>query len=175
MLSIPVSRNWPVHQIDFKNSFMYGNLAKIVCMRQSSGYVICRLLKAIYGLNHAPRAWYLRFAVIISSLGFMTLNVTPPSLFIITALIPLTFSYTSMISFSLHLLYLLSPRSSLFSPMNFLCQTLALCFLSRFLRPIFHLGCFYLKIPLFRIFLHVLICLRVIRITLHLTKTKYLR
>ena len=33
---------------------------------------VCRLRKALYGLEQAPRAWYQRFAVYISTLGFLS-------------------------------------------------------------------------------------------------------
>lgn len=46
-------------------------------MKQPPGYVhphhldhVCSLRKALYDLKQAPRAWYQRFAVYISSIGF---------------------------------------------------------------------------------------------------------
>ncbi|KAI3514468.1 hypothetical protein L1887_12893 [Cichorium endivia] len=77
VLSIAVSRHWPIHQLDVKNAFLHGDLAETVYMRQPPSYVnpqfpdhVCRLKKALYGLKQAPRASYQRFAVYISSLGF---------------------------------------------------------------------------------------------------------
>lgn len=88
VLSIAVSRHWPIHQLDVKNAFLHGDLAKTVYMRQPPGYVnpqfpdhVCRLKKALYGLKQAPRAWYQRFAVYISSLGFRS-SKSDTSLFI---------------------------------------------------------------------------------------------
>ncbi|KAJ9565370.1 hypothetical protein OSB04_001336 [Centaurea solstitialis] len=87
VLSISISRNWPIHQLDVKNAFLHGDLTKTVYMRQPPGYVnssfpdhVCRLRKALYGLKQAPRAWYHRFAVYLSSLGFLS-NNTDTSLF----------------------------------------------------------------------------------------------
>jgi len=45
-------------------------------MEQPPGYVaqgetkVCRLKKAIYELNQIPRAWFEKFSLIISSIGF---------------------------------------------------------------------------------------------------------
>ncbi|KAJ9547656.1 hypothetical protein OSB04_020199 [Centaurea solstitialis] len=79
LLSISISRNWPIHQLDVKNAFLHGDLTETVYMRQPPGYVngsfpdhVCRLRKALYGLKQAPRAWYHRFAVYLSSLGFLS-------------------------------------------------------------------------------------------------------
>ncbi|KAJ9564021.1 hypothetical protein OSB04_009181 [Centaurea solstitialis] len=87
VLSISISRNWPIHQLDVKNAFLHGDLTETVYMRQSPGYVnvsfpdhVCRLRKALYGLKQAPRAWYHRFAVYLSSLGFLS-SKTDTSLF----------------------------------------------------------------------------------------------
>ncbi|KAJ9537125.1 hypothetical protein OSB04_029858 [Centaurea solstitialis] len=87
VLSISISRNWPIHQLDVKNAFLHGDLTETVYMRQPPGYVnssfpdhVCRLRKALYGLKQAPRAWYHRFAVYISSLGFLS-SKTDTSLF----------------------------------------------------------------------------------------------
>ncbi|KAJ9553280.1 hypothetical protein OSB04_017325 [Centaurea solstitialis] len=87
VLSISISRNWPIHQLDVKNAFLHGDLTETVYMRQPPGYInssfpdhVCRLRKALYGLKQAPRAWYHRFAVYLSSLGFLS-SKTDTSLF----------------------------------------------------------------------------------------------
>ncbi|KAJ9560701.1 hypothetical protein OSB04_005861 [Centaurea solstitialis] len=88
VLSISISRNWPIHQLDVKNAFLHGDLTETVYMRQPPRYVnnsfpdhVCRLRKTLYGLKQAPRAWYHRFAVYLSSLGFLVGNKTDTSLF----------------------------------------------------------------------------------------------
>ncbi|GJU19839.1 ribonuclease H-like domain-containing protein [Tanacetum coccineum] len=65
--------------LDVKNAFLNGDLTEEVYMKQPPGYVdptrpthICRLRKALYGLKQAPRAWYHRFAVFITSIGFVS-------------------------------------------------------------------------------------------------------
>ncbi|KAJ9545573.1 hypothetical protein OSB04_025280 [Centaurea solstitialis] len=87
VLSISISRNWPIRQLDVKNAFLHGDLIETVYMRQPPGYVnssfpdhVCRLRKALYGRLQAPRVWYHRFAVYLSSLGFLS-SKTDTSLF----------------------------------------------------------------------------------------------
>jgi hypothetical protein len=78
VLSLAVSRSWPVHQLDVKNAFLYGTLSETVYCSQPTGFVdptqpdcVCLLNKSLYGLKQAPRAWYSRFATYITSLGFV--------------------------------------------------------------------------------------------------------
>lgn len=77
VLSIAISCYRPIHQLDVKNAFLHGDLAEEMYMKQPPEFVdprypthVCRLCKALYGLKEAPRAWYLRFAVYLSSIGF---------------------------------------------------------------------------------------------------------
>lgn len=64
VLSLAVSRNWVIRQLDFNNAFLNGVLTEEVYMSQPPDFVntqfpthICKLQKAIYGLKQAPRAW----------------------------------------------------------------------------------------------------------------------
>ncbi|KAJ9566253.1 LOW QUALITY PROTEIN: hypothetical protein OSB04_002219 [Centaurea solstitialis] len=84
---ISISRNWPIHQLDVKNSFLHGDLTETIYMHQPPGYIdsafpdhVCRLRKALYGLKQAPCAWYHQFAVYLSFLGFLR-SKTGTSLF----------------------------------------------------------------------------------------------
>lgn len=88
VLSLAVSRKWPIHQLDVKNAFLHGNLQETVYMHQPPGFVdpsapkhVCLLRKSLYGLKQAPRAWYQRFATYILSLGFSS-SRCDPSLFV---------------------------------------------------------------------------------------------
>ena len=65
LLSIAVSRGWPLRQLDVNNAFLQVHLSEDVFMAQPPGFGdltypsrVCRLKKAIYGLKQAPRAWY---------------------------------------------------------------------------------------------------------------------
>ncbi|GJX82965.1 ribonuclease H-like domain-containing protein, partial [Tanacetum coccineum] len=49
VLSLDVSRKWPIHQLDVKNAF---------------------LMRSLYGLKKAPRAWFQRFAGYATRAGF---------------------------------------------------------------------------------------------------------
>ena len=57
IISVAVSKEWPMFQFDAKNAFLYGDLIEEVYMEQPFGYVahgenmVCRLKKAIYGLK----------------------------------------------------------------------------------------------------------------------------
>jgi hypothetical protein len=76
VLSLAVSQGWST-QLDVQNTFLHGVLEEEVYMRQPPGYeckeapdYVCRLYKAIYGLKHAPRAWYSRLSMKLQQLGF---------------------------------------------------------------------------------------------------------
>jgi hypothetical protein len=88
VLSIAVSRSWPIHQLDVKNAFLHGHLNETVFMHQPPGFVdrrcpnfVCKLKKSLYGLKQAPRAWYTRFATHLLSQGFRS-SVCDNSLFV---------------------------------------------------------------------------------------------
>jgi hypothetical protein len=51
--------------MDIKSDFLNGELKEEVYIEQPKGfqlsentYYVCKLKKALYGLKHAPRAWY---------------------------------------------------------------------------------------------------------------------
>jgi hypothetical protein len=63
VLSIAVSRSWPIHPLDIKNDFLYGNLEETVYCQQPHGFInsnapdsVCLLQKSLYGLKQALRA-----------------------------------------------------------------------------------------------------------------------
>jgi histone deacetylase 1/2 len=78
VLSIAVSRDWSLRQLDVKNAFLHGVLEEEVYMKQPPGFEnpdtphhVCRLDKALYGLKQAPRAWYSRLSAKLQDLGFL--------------------------------------------------------------------------------------------------------
>ena len=88
VLSIAVSWEWPIRQLDVKNAFLHGHLDETVYCEQPSGFVdpaapdsVCLLQKSLYGLKQAPRAWNQRFTTFIRSIGF-TPSKSDASLFV---------------------------------------------------------------------------------------------
>ena len=78
VLSLALSRRWPIHQLDVKNAFLHGTLTETVYFMQASGFedsthpdFVCRLNKSLHGLKEATRAWYSQFATHLVSLGFV--------------------------------------------------------------------------------------------------------
>ncbi|KAF5475573.1 hypothetical protein F2P56_007367 [Juglans regia] len=77
ILSLAVSSNWSLQQLDIQNAFLHGELEEAVYMQQPTGFVhpeypshVCKLRKAIYGLKQAPRAWFSKLSNKLFSLGF---------------------------------------------------------------------------------------------------------
>jgi hypothetical protein len=77
VLSIAVSRDWPIQKLNVKHAFLHGTLTEIVYCIQPTGFadpahpdLLCRLKKSLYGLKQVPCAWYSRFASFLLSLGF---------------------------------------------------------------------------------------------------------
>jgi histone deacetylase 1/2 len=65
VLSIALSLKWETRQLDVKNAFVHGKLAKVVYSRQPTGFIdstcpkhVCRLNRLLYGFKQAPRAWH---------------------------------------------------------------------------------------------------------------------
>jgi hypothetical protein len=88
VLSLALSRSWPIHQLDVNNAFLQGTLSETVYCAQPVGFedsarpdFVCRLNRSLYGLKQAPRAWYSRFASFLLKLGFIEAK-TDSSLFI---------------------------------------------------------------------------------------------
>ena len=54
-----------VYQMDVKSAFLYGTIQEEVYVKQPPGFVdpkhpnkVYKVVKALYGLHQAPRAWY---------------------------------------------------------------------------------------------------------------------
>lgn len=78
VLTVALSHDWPVHQLDVKNAFLCGTMDETVYRVQLSGFVdsthpdfVCRRNKSLYGLKQAPHTWYSRCASHIISMGFV--------------------------------------------------------------------------------------------------------
>jgi hypothetical protein len=78
VLATVVFRTWPIQQLNMKNDFLHDTLSETVFYYQPTGFadpthpdLVCRLHEFLYGLKHAPRAWYSRFATYLTTLGFL--------------------------------------------------------------------------------------------------------
>lgn len=77
LLSLAVSSNWPLHQLDVQNTFLHGDLEEAVFIKQPPGFInpdhlihVCKLRKSIYGLKQAPQAWFAKLTDKLLELGF---------------------------------------------------------------------------------------------------------
>jgi hypothetical protein len=78
ILSLAVSKDWCLWQLDVQNAFLHDILEEEVYMSQPPGYAdaahpdyVCKIDKAIYGLKQAPQAWYARLCGKLMALGFI--------------------------------------------------------------------------------------------------------
>nr|GEY02566.1 copia protein [Tanacetum cinerariifolium] len=70
-------KSFPIYQMDVKTAFLNGPLKEEVYVAQPDGFVdpdhpekVYRLMKALYGLKKAPRAWYDELSKFLTSKGF---------------------------------------------------------------------------------------------------------
>lgn len=77
LLALAAKHGWEVHHLDVKTAFLNGDIQEEVYVCQPDGFVIkdkehlvYRLIKALYGLRQAPRAWYAKLSKNLESLGF---------------------------------------------------------------------------------------------------------
>ena len=68
--------------MDVKTVFLNGELEKKIYMDQLEGCMIlgeekkvCRLVKSLYGLKHAPKHWHRKFDHVLISNGFSSNDV----------------------------------------------------------------------------------------------------
>jgi hypothetical protein len=86
-----VQYDWPVKQLDVSNAFLHGTFTEYVYMEQPKGFMdpthpmlVCKLHKALYGLKHAPRAWFNRLSLLLQTRSFSG-SLVDSSLFVFHA------------------------------------------------------------------------------------------
>lgn len=87
VLTLALSSDWPVHQLDVDNAFLNGMLSKVVYCQQPSCFIysihsdrVCCLNQSLYGLKQAPHAWFSHFATYLASLSFVASRADPSML-----------------------------------------------------------------------------------------------
>jgi hypothetical protein len=71
-----------IHQMDVKTAFLNGTLQYVVYMKPPPGMKVPRghvlkLLRSLYGLNQAPRAWYDKFRLTMQGKGWRVSSYDP--------------------------------------------------------------------------------------------------
>jgi hypothetical protein len=84
IIALAASMGWKLYHMDVKMTFLNGEIEEEFCIEQPEGFVVhnkishvCRLKKALYGLNQAPRAWYEKMDGFLISLGFNKSDAYP--------------------------------------------------------------------------------------------------
>ncbi|KAL8101414.1 hypothetical protein AgCh_033340 [Apium graveolens] len=77
LLALSAKEGWEVHHLDVQSAFLNGELQEEVYVTQPEGFVkegleqkVYKLVKALYGLRQAPRAWNARLDKCLRELGF---------------------------------------------------------------------------------------------------------
>jgi len=83
ILTLAITNQWPLQQIDVNNGFLNDLLHEEVYMDPPPDFLpfdsnlVCKLHKSIYGLKQAPRAWYERLTSTLISFGFVNSKCDP--------------------------------------------------------------------------------------------------
>nr|GEX78944.1 retrotransposon protein, putative, Ty1-copia subclass [Tanacetum cinerariifolium] len=85
VLSLAVTNDRLLRQLDIQNAFLYGNLKEQVYMKQPPGFIdpqqpnyVCLLHKSLYGLKQTLCAWFERLTKALFDLGFKGSKTDPP-------------------------------------------------------------------------------------------------
>jgi hypothetical protein len=81
LLAHAANEGWAVHHMDVKSASLNGELREEVYVEQPPGFVlkghegkVLHLIKVLYGLRQAPRAWYAKIDSSLLGLGFQRSN-----------------------------------------------------------------------------------------------------
>ena len=78
LLALACHHGWLIRQFDVKTAFLNGDLDEVIYMQLPEGFrnqegQVCRLLRSIYGLRQAPRAWNKKLCGDLQLAGFRPL------------------------------------------------------------------------------------------------------
>lgn len=78
ILTLAISANSKIKQLDISNAFLHGDLKVPFYMSQPPGFVdstsprhVCLLHKSLYSLRQVPREWYIALSSTLLSFGFV--------------------------------------------------------------------------------------------------------
>ncbi|KAL8112462.1 hypothetical protein AgCh_019968 [Apium graveolens] len=78
LLALAAKNSWEVYHLDVKWAFLNGEIQEEVYVTEPEGFVkkgneqlVYRIVKALYGLRQAPRAWYAKLSKCLEELGFI--------------------------------------------------------------------------------------------------------
>jgi hypothetical protein len=83
LMAITASSDMQQHMLDFKTAFLNGEIEEDVYVTQPPGYQltdpnkVCKLIRALYGLHQAPRAWHQRLKRELEAHGFIESKADP--------------------------------------------------------------------------------------------------
>jgi hypothetical protein len=86
LLAVVAEEDLELEQLDIKTAFLNGELKEEVYLEQPPGYstgnLVCKLHKALYGLRQAPRAWHLCLKEELEAAGFQASSADPSLFFL---------------------------------------------------------------------------------------------
>ena len=79
LLNVVAARDLELWQMDVKNAFLHGKIAREIYMRRPEGYEdgsdhVCKLVKSLYGLKQFPRVWYEAVDGVLLKHGFCKIH-----------------------------------------------------------------------------------------------------
>lgn len=81
LLAVAAQCNMHITQFDVKCAYIYGNIDKVVYMKQPLGFedpnhanIVCLLQRSLYGCRQSGRCRNQRFVAYVTKLGFKQVN-----------------------------------------------------------------------------------------------------